>query len=352
MCSSDLSNLTLSKTAAGTVTTNGTLTYTLGLGNSGGTTSGTSATVKDQLPSGVTATGATAGTGVSGVTCTPLNSAGALVTCSVTLSGGLTAGAATGAAAFTVTATAPGSAGTITNYAAVDATGGSSPATPGSSCTTTSCASASTTVQTPPDLTIAMSHTGSFQQGQTGATYTVTASNVGSAQTSGTVTVSISLPAGLSATALGGTGWTCTLATRTCTRADALAGGFGYPAITLTVDVGSSAATPLTPSATVSGGGESNTANDTASDPTVVNAAADFKIALARSGVCLPGQACTYAVTVTNVGGSTSSGTVTVSDTLPPGLTSTSASGAGWSCVLGSPVTCTRSDGQIGRAHV
>ena len=45
-----------------------------------------------------------------------------------------------------------------------------------------------------PDLTIAKAHTGAFSQGQMGATYTLTASNVGSLATTGTVTVSDTLP--------------------------------------------------------------------------------------------------------------------------------------------------------------
>jgi hypothetical protein len=84
------------------------------------------------------------------------------------------------------------------------------------------------------------------------------------------VTVVDTLPAGLTATAISGTGWTCTLATLTCTRSDVLAPGASYPAITLTVSVASSASSTLTNSATVSGGGETNTANDTASDSTSV----------------------------------------------------------------------------------
>src|SRR5439155_786101 len=139
-------NMTMSKSAAATALTNSTITYTIGLGNSGGATSGTSATVKDQLPAGVAATAATAGTGVSSVSCTNLNSAGALLSCTVTLSSGLAAGASNGTAAFTITTTAPSSAGSITNYASVDPSGGTNPATPGASCSTTSCASATTTV--------------------------------------------------------------------------------------------------------------------------------------------------------------------------------------------------------------
>jgi uncharacterized repeat protein (TIGR01451 family) len=127
-----------------------------------------------------------------------------------------------------------------------------------------------TIVASVPDLAISKSHAGTFTQGQTGATYTITVSNVGSGPTSGTVTVTDTLPTGLTATALAGTGWTCTVATRTCTRADALAASSSYPAITLTVSVSASAGSPLTNSAAVSGGGETNTANDTATDPTTI----------------------------------------------------------------------------------
>jgi uncharacterized repeat protein (TIGR01451 family) len=121
-----------------------------------------------------------------------------------------------------------------------------------------------------PDLLIAKSHTGSFTQGQTGATYTLSVSNVGSAGTNGTVTVTDTLPAGLTATAIAGPGWGCTLATLTCTRSDALAPAAIYPAITLTVNVSASALPTVTNAASVSGGGQTNTSNDTATDPTTV----------------------------------------------------------------------------------
>ena len=75
-----------------------------------------------------------------------------------------------------------------------------------------------------------------------------------------------SLPAGLTATALSGTGWTRNLSTLTATRSDALAAGASYPALTLTVNVASGASGNVTNTATVSGGGETNTSNDTASD--------------------------------------------------------------------------------------
>src|SRR5205807_7666496 len=118
----------------------------------------------------------------------------------------------------------------------------------------------------PPDMTITKSHSGNFTQGQVGATYTITATNSGFAATSGVVTVTDTLPAGLTATNIAGPGWSCVLGTLTCTRSDALATGSSYPVITVTVNVANNAAASVTNTANVSGGGQTNTANDSASD--------------------------------------------------------------------------------------
>jgi trimeric autotransporter adhesin len=125
-----------------------------------------------------------------------------------------------------------------------------------------------------PDLTITKTHSGNFSLGQTGATYSITVTNNGAAPTSGIVTVMDTLPAGLIATSISGNGWTCTQPSGTCTRSDVLAGGSSYPIITLTVNVANNAPASLTNMAAVSGGGEINTTNDTASDVTTIVATA------------------------------------------------------------------------------
>ena len=194
------------------------------------------------------------------------------------------------------------------------------------------------------DMTITKSHSGNFTQGQVGATYSITATNSGSAATTGTVTVTDTLPASLTATAISGTGWACVLATRTCTRNDALAAGAGYPVITVTVTVASNAPASVTNTANVSGGGEINVANDTATDPTTITQMPDMTITKSHVGNFQQGQTgATYTLTARNSGFADTSGTVTVTDTLPVGLTATDISGAGWTCVLGT-LTCTRSD--------
>ena len=93
-----------------------------------------------------------------------------------------------------------------------------------------------------PDLIIRKSHAGDFRQGDTGDIYTLTVTNGGQGPTTSPVTVSDTLPAGLTATAIGGQSWSCTLAPLSCTRADTLAAGAGYPAVTVTVSVSNNGA--------------------------------------------------------------------------------------------------------------
>ncbi len=121
----------------------------------------------------------------------------------------------------------------------------------------------------PPDLSIVKTHSGSFTQGQVGASYTLMVSNSSTTPTSGVVSVTDTLPAGLTATAMSGSGWSCTLGTLTCTRSDTLAAG-SYPPIMVTVNVSPSASSPVTNVATVSGTGDVTPGNNTSSDPTVI----------------------------------------------------------------------------------
>lgn len=299
-------------------------TYAITATNSGSTATSGTVTVTDTLPAGLTAT-AMSGTGWSCV----------LGTLTCTRSDALAAGASYAVITLTVTV-ANNAASSVTNV--VNVSGG------GQVNTSNDSDDDLTTINQVQDLTIAKSHSGNFTQGQVGATYSITATNSGSVPTSGMVTVTDTLPAGLTATAIAGTGWSCVLGTLTCTRSNALAAGSSYPVITLTVTVANNAAASVTNSATVSGGGQSNTANDSATDPTIINQLPDLTIAKSHVGNFTQGQVgAIYSITATNSGFAATSGTVTVTDTLPAGLTATAISGTGWSCVLGT-LTCTRSD--------
>src|SRR5207237_752813 len=134
--------------------------------------------------------------------------------------------------------------------------------------------------------------------------------------TTGTVTVTETAPTGLTVMAMAGNGWTCN--TATCTRSDALPGGLSYPPITVTVNVAGNAGSPQLNQVSASGGG-SPTAN--ASDSTTIVAPA-LNITKTHSGNFSQGQVgARYTVTLSNARNSATSGTVTVTETAPTGLT-------------------------------
>ncbi|MEU6221972.1 YncE family protein, partial [Streptomyces sp. NPDC047022] len=118
-----------------------------------------------------------------------------------------------------------------------------------------------------PSLTVTKTHRGTFGQREKN-TYRITVTNNGTGPTDGTtVTVTDTLPTGLTAVSLRGTGWTCTRATLTCARNDTLTPGASYPTIKLRVKVSCRAPEQVTNTVTVTGGGSTP---DTATDPTTI----------------------------------------------------------------------------------
>lgn len=311
--------------------------YTLSVTNGGvAATSGT-VTVTDTLPAGLTFV---SGTG-TGWAC---SAAGQAVTC-------IDAATPIGVAATSVITlnvnVAGAAAATLSNSAAV-------------ACSCTESNNANNTSSTDvvvvnlaPDLTLTKSHSGNFVQGQVGATYTITVNNTGSADkvAAAVVTVTDTAPAGLTITAMSGTGWTCTTLP-TCTRSDVLATGASYAPITVTVTVATNASTPQINSASVSTTAiEQNTTNNTATDSTVVLVPPDMTVTKTHIGNFSQGQTgATYTVTVSNsgLGSKLVPDVVTVTDTPPTGLTITAMSGSGWTCAT--LPTCTRSDVLIANA--
>ncbi len=211
-----------------------------------------------------------------------------------------------------------------------------------SSCTGTCSSAFVTKMSVPPPAgtpawTILSTHTDPFVEGQTNATYTIAVTNSGTGPTDGTlVTVVDTLPAGLTATAMTGTNWSCTFSTRTCTTNGVLAAGASYSNITLTVTVADTATTGNN-SVTVSGGGAASSISP--NDKTTIN----FPLTIMKtdSGNFEQGRAgVTYTISGTNTGNTATSATVTVVDTLPTGITATAMNGTGWSCTVAT-VTCT-----------
>jgi subtilase family serine protease len=119
---------------------------------------------------------------------------------------------------------------------------------------------------TQPLLSIVKSHSGSFTQGQQHATYSVTVLNgFNAVPTTGIVTVTETLPVGLTLVSMAGTGWACSA--NSCSRSDVLSPGASYAAITVTVNVAPNATSPQVNQVSVSGGGSGNAV---ASDSTTI----------------------------------------------------------------------------------
>jgi large repetitive protein len=199
------------------------------------------------------------------------------------------------------------------------------------------------------DVTLTKSHTGSFTAGGTG-TWNIVVANSGPDTADGPFTVSDTLPAGTTIVSVGGTGWTCSTSTVSCTRtsaADTLANSAAFPVVTVVVNVapGVPAGPTLTNSATVTEHTfDPSPANNTGTDVAPVVASADLRVTKTHPTGANPisGQPFTWTVAVTNLGPSVSRAPITVTDTLPAGVTFVSAAGSGWACsASGQVVTCT-----------
>jgi uncharacterized repeat protein (TIGR01451 family) len=146
-------------------------------------------------------------------------------------------------------------------------------------------------------LSVTSTHTGSFAQGQNGATYTVTVSNAALVgPTAGSVTVTDTLPAGMTLVSMTGTGWSCVA--NTCSRSDVLGPGASYPVITVTVNVAGNAVSPQMNSVSVSGGGS---AGSGATDSTVITPAPPVNVSVTPSSGA--GTVQTFAFTVSSAAG-------------------------------------------------
>jgi uncharacterized repeat protein (TIGR01451 family) len=234
----------------------GTTRFTLAVKNIGFGIGNNIVTVTDTLPAGLTFGSATG----DGWTCASVDAQ--VVTC--THEGNVHAG--NSLPAITVTANVGADAtGTLTNTAVV--------ASDDDFVGTNDQDTADVTVRPPlGDLVITKSHPGaSFTVGQN-VTYTLGVRNIGAEPTLGTITVTDELPAGLQAISIGGTGWSCVLATLTCTRSEVVAPSAALPDITLVAKT--TAAGTLKNVGKVANERDANGANNRVEDPTLVVAPA------------------------------------------------------------------------------
>jgi uncharacterized repeat protein (TIGR01451 family) len=175
--------------------------------------------------------------------------------------------------------------------------------------------SAVLTIGTNLDLAITKSHSGTWKQGDTNKNYTIHVANVSTTALSPAklVTVTDTIPAGLTVNAITGTGWTCSAANAvplTCSRTSTLAALTSFPDISINVNVASNATTVTNTATLTVAGGDSDASDDSSDDPTTILQIADLGITI-DDGVATvtPGSSSlTYTVVATNNGPSAVTG--------------------------------------------
>ena len=328
---SDAADLSLTKAHTGSFVRGGTGTYRLTVSNSGPATSGSIAIV-DTLPPGLTYR-SFSGTGWS---CSCSSSFQTVILSHAAL--------ASGASSFVdlTVDVGSGAEASVTNSASVwQATSSTlnDPA-PGNNA-----ASDPTTVANPgeADLVVTKTRDDVMTPGAE-ETYTIDVRNDGPGIVVGPVTVTDVLPQGLTYVSADGTGWTCSATgqTVTCTRPGDLAALESAPPITLVVSVAEDAPARSTnkTSATGSLDNDPNDPNNVDVLDVVRVGSADLWIEKSHTGSFPRGGTGRYRILVGNRGPNAAE-TPRVVDTLPAGLTYSSASGTGWTCsASGQTVTC------------
>ena len=294
--------------------------YTLTVVN-GGPSPASNLTVTDTLPAGTAFVSASG----SGWTC---SNAGPTVTCTLAiLANGATA------PGIVLRVTAPGAPGTVTNTASVSATT-NDPVSGNNSDSET------TTVTASADLVFNKTASSATVNVGDTYTYTISAHNNGpsaAANVRFTDAMSSSLQV-LSAT---GPGWTCSVSGQNVSCSISTLASGATSSVTISVKALASGSVPNTCIGTSDTADP--TSNDTCSIIVTVNGSADLSIVKTDAVDPVAVNAnIVYSLAVSNAGPSAAAN-LTVTDTLPAGVTFVSAAGTGWTCSnAGQTLTCTR----------
>ena len=208
--------------------------------------------------------------------------------------------------------------------------------------------------QAPPaDLTVTktVQGNGPFVRGGY-VSFDLTANNISASTAAFSVTVMDGVPTGLLFVSASGNGWTCTVippAYVSCELGNfqAILPNASSTPITILAYIKPDAPASITNTATVSGGGQTNTTNDSGSVTINTVPPADLTLTKVATGAFKFGGSASYTVTVTNGGGAATTNGYTVIDTLPTGLTAGTVTSpdAGWNCAASTSaiVSCSRS---------
>ena len=308
--------------------------YSLVVSNPGTAATYGTITVTDTFPAGLTPVDASG----TGWTC---SISGQTVTC--TRSDSVAVGGSTPPIAVRVHVTPDAIPGPVSNTASVSTNGDPNSANDS--------ATESNDVDAHPDLELGISPRnpidGGFRVGTAGA-YTLTTRNVGGIATSGATTIVVTLPAGFTSPASFTDGdWSCTRSgqTVTCTLpgTSPIVSG-ASSSVDVPVTISSAAPASSVANATVGNSADPNATNNDASTTLPVTRV-DLAIDQTPSASMVSGAQGQLSVDISNVGTAATVSQTTVTETLPAGLTYSSASGDGWNCGASvQTVTCTRTD--------
>ena len=207
------------------------------------------------------------------------------------------------------------------------------------------------------DLAVTKTHTGNVVAGEN-ISYSINVKNNGVTDNNGDITVTDTLPTGMTVVSVTGNGWVCaTNASDTavdCVWDAGLANGASATTITVVVHVAANVLpSTLVNNATVEGSddySDSDITNNSANDETVVTRSSNVTISKTGEAVLVPGTDTTYTISVTN-SGSSNAANAKVVDELPAGLTPVSIDGTGWTCVLAT-FTCTDTELSVGTTTI
>jgi len=314
-------DLVVTITPPASLTQNSPAIFNVNVSNIGTGPSSGATTVTTPIPAGMTYTGS-AGTGwtcsqvSTDVVCTNPNFI-----------------PASGSSPFTITLT-PTQTGTGSISTTVSGGGDSTPST-------SIPASYSVGVPLAPNLIVTVTPPATLTQNSP-AVFNINVSNVGTAASSGTTTVTTPIPSGMTYTSASGTGWTCSQVANdvVCTNPNsiAVAGNSPYSLTFTPTQTGTGSL-----SSTVSGGGDSTPSTSTPVNYTV-NAplAPELIVSITPPAILTQNLPAVFNVNVSNIGTAPSTGTTTVTTPIPAGLTYVSSSGTGWTCSqVSSNVVCT-----------
>jgi large repetitive protein len=319
-------DLSVAVTHPATVIAGTASSYTVTVSNAGPSNAAGPIAVTATLPTGLTSTGTTTSgwtcTGTTTVSCTNPASLGNASTTALVLDVAVAATAALGSVNATFVVSSASTDPSLPNNTKVD----------------------SSSLTASADLGLTLVAGGAFVAGASTGTFTATVTNNGPSPAAN-ATVVVTLPTGVTlASDPGTTGWTCTgTATATCVFAGPIAVS-GATSVTFPVAIAATVTTAVSVTGTLSSTtADPATANNTVTpSPIALTTSADLALTASTTAPIITGQDNTVTFTVTNNGPSQAAGNIVLTLTLAPGVTFSSSSGAGWSCVpAGQVLTCT-----------